>query len=235
MRNEKNLMKQISFVIVLMLAGCADLPFLGHKQTTIGGVYKENLDTDRLVDLVIVKKLTGEKSLGIFPKYTSYLEGYIRGVIYDYDDNPIDGIVVRVADHGKDLPGFDPSVTDSNGIYRIRFSLPIKKNKVDQRGTISYNPPWQQQLDILGAAQEPQTKETKFRLYYDRSYGIIGIGEDVPKTIVRKVTGAGKESKAEEKKSSARPVEKKPSSTPPAGSGQKKGDDFFGSFGDFNK
>lgn len=230
-----------ALMISALLAGCAALqekiPIFGKQETKIGGVYRENLDADRLVDLVIVKKLTGEKSLGLFTKYTLYLEGYIRGVVVDYEDNPIEGSVVRVTDKGKDSPGFDPGISDANGVYRIRFSLPIKKKKVDQRGAIAYNPPWQQQLDMLGAALEPQTKETKFRLYFDQEAGIIGIGEDIPKTITRKVTAStAKEAKGEEKDKKAKLPEKKgsPNAQTPTAAPKKK-EDFFGGFGDFGK
>ena len=198
-------MKQLAFMLLLAgLSGCAtvreSIPFLPKKAEKVGGVYRENLDPDRLVDLIIVQKLTGKKSFLFFNETGSYLEGYIRGVVVDYDDNPIEGIVVRVTDKGKDLPGFDPGISDSNGIYKIRFSQPIKKDKVDMRGAIAYNPPWQQQLDLLGATIEPQTKETNFRLFYDRDLGIIGIGEDVPKTLGRKVSGSLKDIQAKEDK-----------------------------------
>lgn len=226
-------------VVAFLFSGCAmleGLPFMrARRQIVESAVYKENLDTDRLVDLVIVKKLTGKKILGMFSRYDEYLEGYIRGVVVDYDDNPIEGVVVRVADKGRDLPGFDPGISDANGVYRIRFSLSIKKNRVDQRGTIAYNPPWQQQLEILGAAFEPQTKETKFRLFYDRKIGIIGIGEDLPKTITSKKIGTVSSTKTEEKK--AKPAEQKsPVRTPPVTPAtQKPKEDFFQGFGDFGR
>lgn len=243
-------MNRTAFVASVGLAafalnGCASvlqkLPFVGKKEVRIGGVYKDNLDPDRVVDLVIVKKLTGSKRLGLFPKYAPYLEGYIRGVVVDYDDNPIEGVVVRAVDKSKDMAGFDPAVSDANGVYKIRFSLPIKKNRVDIRGSLSYNPPWQQQIEILGASLEPQTKETTFRMYYNRSSGMLGIGEDTPKTIVRKATPEmlpkmGKDGRP------VRPVERygsgttaAPASAPPAPPkpAAKKNEDFFGGFGDF--
>lgn len=240
--------KLLFFSLLFSLSGCAAIrdriPFLAPREKIIGGVYRDNLDVDRLVDLIIVKKLTGQKRLGLFDKYARYLEGYIRGSVVDYDDNPMQGIVVRVTDKGKDVVGFDPGVTDANGVYRVRFSLPIVKKRVDQRASLSYNPPWQQQLDILGAALEPQTKETKFRLYYNQKLGIIAIGEDTPKTITRKVTGSERDLTADKK---GRPADRKspaaspssPSQTapaaPPPAQAPKKNDDFFGGFGDFGK
>lgn len=234
--------KKALLLLLLIFPGCASLrekiPFLGKKQVMTGGVYKENLDSDRIIDLVIVKKITSKKRLGMFTKYLPYLEGYIRGYVVDYDDTPIEGIVVRASDKGKDLPGFDPGVSDANGVYKIRFSLPIVKGRVDQQGGVSYNPPWQQQLDLLGVALEPQTKETKFRLFYDRKMGIVGIGEDIPKTITRRVSGSPKEreAKSEENKKVKLPEKKTPSgqstSTPQK---KEKEEDFFGGFGDFGR
>ena len=220
----------------LLLGGCAalleNIPFVGKKEVRAGGVYKENLDQERIVDLVIVKKLTGKKKFAFFDEFTAYLEGYIRGVVVDYDDHPIEGIVVRVTDKGKDVPGFDPGVSDANGVYRIRFSQPIKKNIIDVKASMAYNPPWQQQLDVLGAALEPQTKESAFRLYYNKKLGIIGIGEDLPKTIARKVTGASKEG-APDSKGDKTKADKKtpPPPAPPAAPKKPAGDDFFGDFG----
>ena len=231
-----------------LISGCAmiqqQIPFLPKPQARVGGVYKENLDADRLVDLVMVKKQTGKRSAGVFSDYAYYLEVYIRGVVVDYEDNPVEGAVVRVTDKGKDLPGFDPGISDANGIYRIRFSLPVVKGKVDQRGFIAYNPPWQQQLDLLGATLEPQTKESKFRLYFDKSSGILGIGEDLPKTITRKVTAGMMQSREEktkdEKPKKEKTAERQTESAQPAKSQdqsqpQKKNEDFFGGFGDFGK
>lgn len=242
----------------LLLPGCAILqdkiPIFGKRDIRVNGVYKDNLDPDRLVDLVIVKKLTGEKRFWIFSKYTPFLEGYIRGVVVDYDDTPIEGVVVRVSENGKDIAGFDPGVSDPNGIYKVRFSLPFnnKKNKkiIDISGAISYNPPWQQQIEMLGASLEPQTKESKFRLYYNRSSGMLGIGEDTPKTIVRKSTPDMVNRKKDDKKgksSAYSPQTPAPNYPPAPNQGQlqspgsvsppakttKKNEDFFGGFGDF--
>ncbi len=231
------------FILAFLVpfSGCAILrdkiPLLGKKDIRVGGVYRENFDPDRVVDLIIVKRVTGEKRLGMFTKYAPYLEGYIRGVVVDYDDTPIQGVVARVMDGNRDYPGFDPGVSDGDGIYKIRFSLPIKKDRVEVQGSISYNPPWQQQIEMLGAALEPQTKQTKFRFYYDRDDGIVGIGEDAPKTIVRKSTEskdlgpritAGSYANPAVDRSSSRPSAPVQKSAPkPA----KKEDDFFGDFG----
>ena len=228
--------------LCFLLGGCASLrervPFVGKKkEVRHSGVYKENLDPDRVVDLALVKKLTGEKFLGIFSKSKIFLEGYIRGIVVDYDDNPIDGVIVRVLDKGKDLSGYDPGISDENGVYRIRFSLPVEKKKVDASGFVSYNSPWEQQLQLLGAALEPQTKQTKFRLYFDQETGFLGIGEDVPKTIIRKVTefGPSKVMPKFEKNPDKKKAEGATPATPePKRPPKKESQDFLGNFGDFN-
>ncbi len=219
----------IPLILSLSFSGCAFIPFLGKKEIRTNGVYRENLDPERVVDLIITKKLTGKTKYMFFSEAALYLEGYIRGVVVDYSDVPLEGIVVRVMDRGKDMAGFDPAVSDANGVYKIRFSLPIKKKMVDLKGTIAYNPPWQQQLDILGATLEPQTKASNFRLYYDQKLGIIAIGEDMPKTISKKVTESEKQLiRAEEKgkKQNERRLPQPPPQT-------KQNDDAFGGFGDF--
>ncbi|MDE2489940.1 MAG: hypothetical protein KGM24_03785 [Elusimicrobia bacterium] len=158
----------------------------------------------RVVNLSITEKLTGTKDLLFLslPKKTEFLEGYIQGVITDYKDNPIQGVVVRAVASGEaasDDTGdeaspsgfatssFDPGVSDTNGFYRIRFSLPILNGVVDVRGRLLYNPGWKQERDNLGKAYEPQTKQSQFRLYYGRKRGEIVFAEGVRKTIVASV------------------------------------------------
>ncbi len=232
--------KPLFFLLLaaLPLSGCGILrdkiPLLGKKEVRIGGVYKENFDPERVVDLIIVKKITAQKRLGLFTKYSPFLEGYIRGVVVDYDDTPIQGVVVRVMDGARDYPGFDPGVSDADGVYKIRFSLPIVKKKVIVQGTISYNPPWQQQMEMLGASLEPQTKQTKFRFFFDRDDGLVAIGEEAPKTIVRKSSGDGPGAKP----GAAKPQPGAGYAPPPAQrpappKATKKDDDMFGGFGDF--
>jgi hypothetical protein len=160
----------------------------------------------RVVDLSITEKLTGTSELLFFslPKKTEFLEGYVQGVITDYQDNPVQGVVVRAVASGANpdqdteanpsgfaTSSFDPGVSDTNGFYRIRFSLPILNGKVDVRGRLLYNPGWQQERDNLGKAYEPQTKQSQFRLYYGRKRGEIIFAEGVRKTIVASVEKKG--------------------------------------------
>ena len=169
-------------------------------------VVVEDFAEGRVVDLSITEKLTGNTELLIFsmPKKTQFLDGYVQGVITDYKDNPIQGVVVRAvvsgenaAEEGEARPSgfatssFDPGVSDTNGFYRIRFSLPILSKKVDIRGRMLYNPGWEQERDNLGKAYEPQTKQSQFRLYYDRKNGRIIFSEGVRKTVVSAVNSKG--------------------------------------------
>jgi hypothetical protein len=155
-------------------------------------------------------KLTGNRELLFIslPKKTEFLEGYIQGVITDYTDNPIQGVVVRAVASGESQledaelrPGavagtsFDAGVSDTNGFYRVRFSLPIVGGKVDVRGRLLYNPGWEQERENLGKAYEPQTKQSQFRLFYDRKKGRIIFGEGIRKSVVMPVS-SGRPAKA---------------------------------------
>ena len=183
---------------------------------------------ERVVDLSIVKKVTGKKKiLGLMtiPQYTEFLEGFIRGMVVDYSDNPVEGVLVRVGDPGEENSMFDPTVTNFNGIYRIRFSIPFdNKGHVDIRNKLVYAPDWEQKRDSLGNSYEPLEKETPFHLVYNRSTKLLAFAEGLRKSFVNPVQrgedtskkeqpGAKKPKKAEDKKESG------------------GGDDFFKAFG----
>ncbi|MBI4063544.1 MAG: hypothetical protein HY401_04500 [Elusimicrobia bacterium] len=181
----------------------------------------ENLAGNRVEDISKIKKLIGGKGFLLFklPKYHHFLEGYIRGIVTDYDGRPIEGVVVRAemssmetkkkkkkkkkseedeliieeapAEGKEDFEeltaNFEAGITDGNGVYRIRFSVPILNRRVDARGKIFYNPGWEQQKDVLGQSYEPQQKETEFRLFYDEKIKILGFDEGAVKMVVRPV------------------------------------------------
>ena len=207
-------------------------------------VVTEDFAEGRAVDLSITEKLTGTTELLLFSvsRKTQFLEGYIQGVVTDYKDNPVQGGVVRAvasgeaeADEGEARPSgfatssFDPGVSDTNGFYRIRFSLPILDKKVDVRGRLLYNPGWEQERDNLGKAYEPQTKQSQFRLFYDRRNARIIFAEGVRKVIVAAVTGKGAPKTAALPGVRA-PDEAKPAEAAPAAA--KAGDeDLFKGFG----
>jgi hypothetical protein len=180
---------------------------------------------ERVVDLSLVRKVTGKKKILFItvPKYTEYLEGFIRGMVVDYSDNPVEGVLVRVGDPGEENAMFDPTVTNFNGIYRIRFSIPFDKdNRIDVRNKLVYAPDWEQKRDSLGNSYEPLEKETPFRIYYDRSSKSLAFVEGLRKSFVNPVqhTDSGGTTKKEPGKKGAAPAKKD------AG-----GDDFFKAFG----
>jgi hypothetical protein len=196
------------------------------------------------VDLSITEKLTGTSEFLLFStsKKTQFLDGYIQGVITDYQDNPVQGVVVRAVASGENTleegearpsgfatSSFDPGVSDTNGFYRIRFSLPVLSHKVDVRGRLLYNPGWEQERDNLGKAYEPQTKQSQFRLYYERKSGRIIFSEGVRKTVVAAVTAKGAP------KSAPLPGVKPPDEVSPEQAARKtcsgRGDSLFKGFG----
>lgn len=191
-------------VALAALTACSGMRFgKGLKKVIV-----EDFAEGRVVDCSITEKLTGNREMLFLsmPRKSLFLEGYIQGVITDYQDNPISGVVVRgvavgesAAEENKGphsgLAGtsFDPGVSDSNGFYRIRFSLPIIEDRVDIRGRILYSPGWEQEKENLGKAYEPQTKQSQFRLYYERKQGRIIFSEGIRKVVVAPIgTGPGK-------------------------------------------
>jgi len=178
----------------------------------------------RVVQVAVTDRLTGAKEMLFvsMPKKSLFLEGYIQGIVTDYDDNPVQGVVVRAVAKGEQkfvakgeaafqTSSFDAGVSDSNGIYRIRFSLPVIKNLVDIRGQLVYNPGWEQELQNLGKAYKPQTEESPFRLFFDMKDGLLVFSEGVQKVIVspietgkaakgRRLPGAASPAPVEEKK-----------------------------------
>lgn len=221
---------------VLALAACGG----GNKNVVV-----EDFAEGRIVDLSITEKLTGTSEFLLFStaKKTQFLDGYIQGVVTDYQDNPVQGVVVRAVASGENTleegearpsgfatSSFDPGVSDTNGFYRIRFSLPILSKKVDIRGRMLYNPGWEQERDNLGKAYEPQTKQSQFRLYYDRKAGRMIFAEGVRKTVVSPVNSKGAAKApplpgAEPPKPAEKP---KPAGEAGAAAG---GDDLFKGFG----
>lgn len=183
-----------------------------------GPLLREDLAEGRITDVTRVKKLTGKGSFLFFraPKYGNFLEGYVRGMITDYNDHPIEGVVVRavvtsVATSKKkkkseeellleagleegarekiveETPNIDPGLSDGDGVYRLHFSFPIFSGKVDIRAKILYSPDWSQQYDVLGQAYEPQQKESDFRLFYEEKTKLLVFSEGTRKTVVRPV------------------------------------------------
>jgi hypothetical protein len=184
---------------------------------------------ERVVDLQIVKKVTGQKRILFLkaPRYTEYLEGFIRGMIVDYGDNPVEGVLIRVGDPGEENAMFDPTVTNFNGIYRIRFSIPFdRKSRIDLRNKLVYAPDWEQKRDSLGNSYEPLDKETPFHLVYDRSSKTLAFTEGLRKSFVNPVQHADGAATAKKDQPGSRGPKKAEAKKDAGG-----GDDFFKAFG----
>jgi hypothetical protein len=164
-----------------------------------GPVALRDLTEGRLVQLRLVEKATGRRRfLYFFAKEarTLYLEGYIRGKVTDYAGSPIQGVVVRAEPSG---PGadpasagvFDPGVTDSEGTYRVRFSIPVRDGTVDAKGRLLFNPGWEQERAVKGQSYEPQAAASAFRLYYDEDGRLAHYSDELSKVVVQPVAGAG--------------------------------------------
>src|SRR5438309_1756696 len=210
---------------ILILAGLCvyGAPVLVRAAETKADLVRFDFADERVVDISIVKKVTGRRKIGFItaPKYTEYLEGFIRGMVVDYSENPVEGVLVRVGDPGEENALFDPTVTNFNGIYRIRFSIPFDaKDRVDIRNKLVYAPDWEQKRDSLGNSYEPLEKESPFHLYYDRSSKVLAFAEGLRKSFVNPVqladAGAKKEQPGAKKTKKA--SDKKEASG---------GDDFF--------
>jgi len=205
---KKHLVKILAIaVLAAPLAGC----FGGLKRLQV-----VDYTDARVGDLSLTNKATGRREFLFFSttKTGVFLDGNIQGVITDYQGNPIEGVTVKVMpDTGKSQSAggggdpfasgpeenanssinlsFAPGISDTMGLFKIHFSLPVTDNEVDVRGKLVYNPGWDQQRMNLGKAYEPQMKESPFRLYYSLKTGFLAFAEGVRKIIVQPV-GEGK-------------------------------------------
>ena len=199
----------------LLIAGLLAAPLAG----CFGGLKRLKVVdyTDaRVGDLSLTKKVTGKREFLFFSttKMGTFLEGNIQGVITDYQGNPIEGVTVKVLPDvaksktgnegtGEEFAGmeenanasinlsFAPGISDTMGLFKIHFSLPVVDEEVDVRGKLVYNPGWDQQKLNLGKAYEPQMKESSFRMYYNLDSGFLAFAEGVRKVIVQPI-GEGK-------------------------------------------
>ncbi len=103
----------------------------------------QNLAEGQIIDPVVLRKPSLEKTIGIFSKYDNFLEGYVTGGIVEPDGRALQGAAVRVTDiTGNAAEGFDQGVTDQDGMYKVHFSLPILWNRVDFTGAVAVDDPW---------------------------------------------------------------------------------------------
>jgi len=231
--------------LAVPLAGC----FGGMKRLKV-----VDFTDQRVGDLSLTNKMTGRKDFLFFSttKMGVFLEGNIEGVITDYQGNPIEGVTVKVvpdtnksktgiAEGSEEMAGgeenagaslnlsFAPGISDTMGLYKIHFSLPVVDKEVDVRGKLVYNPGWDQQKLNLGKAYEPQMKESPFRLYYELDRGFLAFAEGVRKVIVQPV-GEGK-GRMQSLPGSKAPEAKPAADTAPAAAdGSKAEEDLFKGF-----
>lgn len=137
--------------VSILFSGCARVFHIKH-----------NLAEGQVSDLAILRKPTGLKSYGFLPVYEDVLEGYIRGGVFDSESQPIQGVTVKVVnDKGEDAQEFTPGITDSMGIFRVRFSLPIRWKRVDFTGS------------FFCANWKIVQPHPKFYIYFNRDTGVF--------------------------------------------------------------
>ncbi|MCM2266438.1 MAG: Ig-like domain-containing protein [Elusimicrobiales bacterium] len=243
-------MNKTRFLVTLLLlpalAGCG-----GFKKLKV-----VDYTDSRVGDLSLTKKVMGKREMLFFStvKMGMFLDGNIQGVVTDYQGNPIEGVTVKVQpDTGKSKTGaaevtdgleaapeenanaqinlsFAPGISDTMGLYKIHFSLPVVDGEVDVRGKLVYNPGWDQQKINLGKAYEPQMKESPFRMYYNMDTGFLAFAEGVRKVIVQPV-GEGR-GRLQVLPGSRGPEPVKPAENTPAqpAGGDKAEEDLFKGF-----
>lgn len=224
-----------ALLAVALLSACSSVRLGKGKQKVLLKDYAEG----RVVDVAITDRLTGAQELLFvsMPRRTLFLEGYIQGQVTDYDDNPVPNVVVRALAEGEQKlvqggkasfqsSSFDSGVSDTQGIYRLRFSLPIINRKVDVRGKLLYNPGWEQEKANLGKAYEPQIRESPFRLVFEEREGMLLFAEGIRKLIVKSVaSGASPRQPLPAARAQPKPEQ-------PAKDAAKQGeDDLFKNFG----
>lgn len=224
------------------LAGC----FGGLKRLKV-----VDYTDQRVGDLSITRKLIGKREFLFFStnKEGVFLDGNVQGIITDYQGNPIEGVNVTVKpDTGKSQGGgggdefagleenanssinlsFAPGISDTQGLFKIHFSLPVTDDEVDVRGKLVYNPGWDQQKLNLGKAYEPQMKESPFRLYYNLKTGFLAFAEGVRKVIVQPVGEGQGRMKSLPGAAAPQPAKPAATETAPAAAGAAEEDLFKG-------
>jgi len=224
------------YIFNCLFTGCAGFPIIGKKTTGKITTINENFNPDRLTDLGVIKKLAGYKKFLFISNanYTDWFEGFLRGEIVNEDGVPVENIQVMV-----DGIGFENAVTDVNGVYKIRFSVPIVKGISDANGKLIIHPKWESELEIKGTSYQPAVKDAPFRIYYNgNAGGVVALNEGKlpPKIIVKKITlgqyktetkkkEAAEKSTESSTKKQEKPVKKEPGFE----------DDLFKQLENFNK
>jgi hypothetical protein len=172
---------------------------------------RRHLAQGRVVDVTVAKKQVGSRKFFMKTRgvYRPFLEGAIVGTAVEWDGKPAAGVVVRLswdaqadpfaardsmeveeplldedASPVEDARG-GSAVTDKNGAYRLPFSVPIVRNRVELKGKISYNPEWETQLTQTGRAHEPWAAESSVELYYYKDKALLALSEGPRKALFR--------------------------------------------------
>ncbi len=232
-----NTLRLAAGIFICLFTGCAG--FLSRKTTGKITTISENLSPDRLIDLGVVKKLAGYKKFLFVSNanYTDWFEGFLRGEIVGEDGVPVANIQIMV-----DGIGFENAVTDVNGIYKIRFSVPIVKGIADANGKLLIHPKWESELEIKGSSYQPAVKDAPFRIYYNgNAGGVVALNEGKlpPKIVVKKITLGQYKTETKKKdaaeKSIETPSKKLPTEKPAKKEDAGFGDDLFKQLENFNK
>lgn len=231
------------YILPVFFTGCAGFPIFGKKSTGKITTINENLSPNRLTDLAVVKKLAGYKKFLFFssPNYTDWIEGFVKGEIINEEGIPMPDIQIMV-----DGIGFENAVSDVNGIYKVRFSVPIVKGIADANGKLIIHPKWETELEVKGTSYQPTLKDATFRIYYNgNAGGVVSLNEGnlPPKIKVKKVSLSQYKTEMKRKETieqktkeniSERKTENK-NTAKPAKQESQFGDDLFKQLEDFNK
>ncbi|MDO8733616.1 MAG: hypothetical protein Q7K21_00460 [Elusimicrobiota bacterium] len=227
------------YIFNCLFTGCAGFPIIGKKTTGKISTISENFSPDRLTDLGVVKKLAGYKKFLFMSNanYTDWFEGFLRGEVVNEDGVSVENIQVMV-----DGIGFENAVTDVNGVYKIRFSVPIIKGLADANGKLIIHPKWESELEIKGSSYQPLVKDAPFRIYYNGNVGgVVALNEGKlpPKIVVKKITLGQYKTETKKKeaaeKSTESPTKKQEKPTPKKEDAGFGGDDLFKQLENFNK
>jgi outer membrane protein OmpA-like peptidoglycan-associated protein len=76
-------------------------------------------------------------------------------------------------------------VSDAAGRYRVPFSLPIRKGKIEAAGRILISPDWATQAEKLGRAYEPFAEEIPLHFFYYQSEQLLSLNTGYRAEVVR--------------------------------------------------
>ncbi len=79
----------------------------------------------------------------------------------------------------------DEVVTGESGEYRLRFSVPVIKGKVELKGRLLFNPDWKARLNKYGRSYEPWLPDTNVELYFYKRTGSLAFLEGPRRNIVQ--------------------------------------------------